>query len=155
MIPGLEQAEFVRFGMVHRNTYVNGPTVLHETWQVRARPTLFFAGQMSGVEGYVESAASGLLAGINAAAMVKGEPVSALPRTTAIGALAYYVSHANPAHYDPSNITFGIMEPLLRAPRSKMARKLAISERALADLAVWTAERKLSASGEAPAAINK
>ena len=75
LIPGLEQAEFVRFGMVHRNTYVNGPTVLAETWQVRARPTLFFAGQMSGVEGYVESAASGLLAGLNAAALATGEPL--------------------------------------------------------------------------------
>src|SRR4029450_6441242 len=85
MIPGLEQAEFVRFGMVHRNTYVNGPTVLAETWQVRQCPTLFFAGQMSGVEGYVESAASGLLAGVNAAAMAKGETVSAAPRTTAVG----------------------------------------------------------------------
>ena len=72
LIPGLEQAEFVRFGMVHRNTYVNGPTVLAETWQVRRRPTLFFAGQMSGVEGYVESAASGLLAGLNAAALARG-----------------------------------------------------------------------------------
>ena len=112
LIPGLEQAEFVRFGMVHRNTYVNGPTVLAETWQVRARPTLFFAGQMSGVEGYVESAASGLLAGLNAAALASGEPASAPPRTTAIGALAYYVSHADPAHYEPSNITFGIMQPL-------------------------------------------
>ena len=137
LIPGLEAAEFVRFGMVHRNTYVNGPTVLAETWQVRARPTLFFAGQMSGVEGYVESAASGLVAGLNAAALASGEPVSALPRTTAIGALAYYVSHANPAHYEPSNITFGIMEPLANAPRNKLARKLALSERALADLTRW------------------
>ena len=73
LVPGLEQAEFVRFGMVHRNTYVNGPTVLTETWQVRSRPTLFFAGQMSGVEGYVESAASGLLAGMNAVALAQGE----------------------------------------------------------------------------------
>jgi methylenetetrahydrofolate--tRNA-(uracil-5-)-methyltransferase len=137
LIPGLEQAEFVRFGMVHRNTYVNGPTVLAETWQVRRRPTLFFAGQMSGVEGYVESAASGLLAGLNAAALARGEAVSAPPRTTAIGALAYYVSHANPAHYEPSNITFGIIEPLGNAPRNKLARKLALSERALAALAAW------------------
>jgi methylenetetrahydrofolate--tRNA-(uracil-5-)-methyltransferase len=138
MIPGLEAAEFVRFGMVHRNTYVNGPTVLAETWQVRARPTLFFAGQMSGVEGYVESAASGLLAGINAAALAKGETVSSPPRTTAIGALAYYVSHANPAHYEPSNITFGIIQALDgKAPRGKKLRNVALSERALADLAVW------------------
>jgi methylenetetrahydrofolate--tRNA-(uracil-5-)-methyltransferase len=139
MIPGLEAAEFVRFGMVHRNTYVNGPTVLAETWQVRSRPTLFFAGQMSGVEGYVESAASGLLAGLNAAALVKGEPVSSPPRTTAIGALAYYVSHANPAHYEPSNITFGIIQALEKAPRGKKLRNLALSERALADLENWKA----------------
>ncbi len=141
LIPGLERAEFVRLGMVHRNTYVNGPTVLADTWQVRLRPTLFLAGQMSGVEGYVESAASGLLAGLNAAAVALGRPAMALPRTTAIGALAYYVSHANPAHYEPSNITFGIMPPLLGPPTSKVARKLAISERALADLQTWMHER--------------
>jgi methylenetetrahydrofolate--tRNA-(uracil-5-)-methyltransferase len=123
--------------MVHRNTYVNGPTVLAETWQVRARPTLFFAGQMSGVEGYVESAASGLIAGLNAAALATGERVSAPPRTTAIGALAYYASHANPAHYDPSNITFGIMQPLEKAPKGKKFRNLALSARALADLQTW------------------
>jgi methylenetetrahydrofolate--tRNA-(uracil-5-)-methyltransferase len=137
LIPGLEAAEFVRFGLVHRNTYVNGPNVLAETWQVRRHPAVFFAGQMSGVEGYVESAASGLLAGRNAARMARGEPLASPPRTTAIGALAYYVSHANPAHYDPSNITFGIMEPLVNAPRNKLARKLAMSERALADLERW------------------
>ncbi len=137
LIPGLEHAEFVRFGMVHRNTYVNGPTVLSETWQVRTRPTLFFAGQMSGVEGYVESAASGLLAGMNAAALATGRPTSTPPRTTAIGALAYYVSHADPAHYEPSNITFGIMAPLDRPPKGKQFRKLALSERALADLDQW------------------
>ena len=147
MIPGLEHAEFVRFGMVHRNTYVNGPTVLAETWQVRARPSLFLAGQMSGVEGYVESAASGLLAGVNAAALAAGNPVLAAPRTTAIGALAYYVSHANPAHYEPSNITFGIMPPLPADAlprgrrRDKLAKKLALSERALNDLHTWLNER--------------
>jgi methylenetetrahydrofolate--tRNA-(uracil-5-)-methyltransferase len=137
LIPGLDRAEFVRFGMVHRNTYVNGPTVLAETWQVRRRPTLFFAGQMSGVEGYVESAASGLIAGLNAAALARGEPTVAPPRTTAIGALSYYVAHADPAHYEPSNITFGIMQPLARAPRGRLQRKLALSERALADLQQW------------------
>ena len=151
LIPGLENAEFVRFGMVHRNTYVNGPTVLAETWQVRARPSLFFAGQMSGVEGYVESAASGLLAGMNAASMARGEHVSAMPRTTAIGALAYYVSHANPAHYEPSNITFGIMQPLDRAPRGKKLRNEALSARALEDLERWMASRpefRVATAGE-------
>jgi methylenetetrahydrofolate--tRNA-(uracil-5-)-methyltransferase len=143
LIPGLEQAEFVRFGMVHRNTYVNGPDVLGETWQVRRRPSLFFAGQMSGVEGYVESAASGLLAGLNAAALVRGEACSAPPRTTAIGALSYYVSHADPRHYEPSNITFGIIAPLDPAPRGKMERKLAISQRALRDLSQWMSIRGL------------
>jgi methylenetetrahydrofolate--tRNA-(uracil-5-)-methyltransferase len=145
LIPGLEEAEFVRFGMVHRNTYVNGPDVLNETWQVRRRPSLFFAGQMSGVEGYVESAASGLVAGINAAALVSGDAISVPPRTTAIGALAYYVSHADPRHYEPSNITFGIMPPLDRPPRGKMERKLAISSRALEALDAWMSERSSSA----------
>jgi methylenetetrahydrofolate--tRNA-(uracil-5-)-methyltransferase len=142
LIPGLEHAEFVRFGMVHRNTYVNGPAILADSWQVRTRPSLFLAGQMSGVEGYVESAASGLLAGLNAAALAKGEAVMAAPRTTAIGALAYYVSHANPAHYEPSNITFGIMPELAagtlpRREKNKAAKKHAIAERALADLQIW------------------
>jgi methylenetetrahydrofolate--tRNA-(uracil-5-)-methyltransferase len=145
LIPGLETAEFVRFGMVHRNTYVNGPTVLDETWQVRRRPTVFFAGQMSGVEGYVESAASGLIAGLNAASLAKGQALSTPPRTTAIGALAYYVSHADPAHYEPSNITFGIMQPFdttTTAPRGKAARKQALSERALRDLDEWIRARQ-------------
>jgi methylenetetrahydrofolate--tRNA-(uracil-5-)-methyltransferase len=152
LIPGLERAEFVRYGMVHRNTYVNAPTVLCDTWQVRSRSSLFIAGQMSGVEGYVESAASGLLAGINAAALARGEPVSAPPRTTAIGALAYYAAHANPAHYDPSNITFGILEPLSPAPKSRQLRNIALSERALADLQKWVHDRapqSLSAVSEA------
>jgi methylenetetrahydrofolate--tRNA-(uracil-5-)-methyltransferase len=137
MIPGLEHAEFVRFGMVHRNTYINGPTVLRETWQTKARPHLLFAGQISGVEGYVESAASGLIAGRTAAALVRGEEPRTPPRTTAIGALAFYVSHADPRNYQPTNITFGIMPPLETPPRGKMERKLAISHRALQALDEW------------------
>jgi methylenetetrahydrofolate--tRNA-(uracil-5-)-methyltransferase len=139
LIPGLERAEFVRFGMIHRNTYINGPSVLRETWQTRARPELFFAGQVSGVEGYVESAASGLIAGRNAARLFAGLAPEAPPRTTAIGALGYYVSHADPRHYEPSNITFGIMPPLDTAPRQRQERHHAISTRALADLAIWAA----------------
>ncbi len=142
LIPGLENAEFVRFGMIHRNTYINGPTVLRDTWQVRGRDDLFFAGQISGVEGYVESAASGLIAGRNAAALALGRAVGAPPRTTAIGALAFYVANANPQHYQPSNITFGVMPPLVpdsgrRVPKKKADRNAALSARALADLDAW------------------
>ena len=137
MIPGLENAEFVRFGMVHRNTYINGPKVLRETWQTKQRADLFFAGQVSGVEGYVESAASGLIAGRNAAALVMDRPLTTPPRTTAIGALAYYVSHANPANYQPTNITHGIMAPLDNPPKDKLRKKMLIAERALVDLEAW------------------
>ncbi|MGH9347889.1 MAG: methylenetetrahydrofolate--tRNA-(uracil(54)-C(5))-methyltransferase (FADH(2)-oxidizing) TrmFO [Vicinamibacterales bacterium] len=149
MMPGLEHAEFVRFGMVHRNTYINGPTVLRETWQTKRRPDLFFAGQISGVEGYVESAASGLMAGRNAAALVRGEEPRTPPRTTAIGALAFYVSHADPRSYQPTNITFGIMQPFDSAqgqPRGKMERKLAMSARALKDLAEWASQPSAAGS---------
>jgi methylenetetrahydrofolate--tRNA-(uracil-5-)-methyltransferase len=140
LIPGLEEAEFVRFGMVHRNTYINGPTVLAETWQTKARADLLFAGQVSGVEGYVESAASGLIAGINASRLANGDAAIAPPRTTAIGALGYYVSHADASNYQPTNIAFGIIPPLEQSIRSRAARKTAISERALRDLDTWLPE---------------
>ena len=146
LIPGLERAEFVRFGMVHRNTYINGPTVLRETWQTKGRDDLFFAGQISGVEGYVESAASGLIAGRNAAALVRGEAVQVPPRTTAIGALAYYVSHADPRNYQPTNITFGIMAPPEPGWKKRQDRKLAISERALRALHDWMQQQVAASS---------
>jgi methylenetetrahydrofolate--tRNA-(uracil-5-)-methyltransferase len=146
MIPGLENAEFVRFGMIHRNTYVNSPTVLRATWQTRMRDDLFFAGQMSGVEGYVESAASGLIAGRNAAALALGEEPSTPPRTTALGALAYYAANADPKHYVPSNIAFGLIPALDQRIKSKKDRNLAIAERALKDLDDWleTTSRRFS-----------
>ena len=155
LIPGLEHAEFVRFGMIHRNTYINGPTVLRATWQTRTRDDLFFAGQISGVEGYVESAASGLVAGRNAAALVLGREPSAPPRETAIGALGFYVANANPKHYEPSNITFGIMPPPVstsggRVPKKKADRKTLYAERALAALDDWI--RSSSAVGAAATA---
>ena len=150
MIPGLEQAEFVRYGMIHRNTYINAPTMLRDTWQTRVRGDLFFAGQVSGVEGYVESAASGLIAGRNAARLVRGEEPAAPPRATAIGALGYYVSHAEPRHYQPTNITFGIIEPLASPPRSRKDRALATSARALSALAEWASQQ--SAAHPAPIA---
>jgi methylenetetrahydrofolate--tRNA-(uracil-5-)-methyltransferase len=150
MIPGLENAEFVRFGMIHRNTYVNSPTVLRDTWQTRVRDDLFFAGQMSGVEGYVESAASGLIAGRNAAALALGEEPVAPPRTTALGALGYYAANADPKHYVPSNIAFGLIPALDRRIKSKKDRNLAIAERALKDLDDWletTSKRFSNISG--------
>ena len=144
MIPGLEGAEFVRYGMVHRNTYINGPNVLCETWQTKVRPDLFFAGQISGVEGYVESAASGLIAGRNAAALVLGDQPRVPPRTTAIGALAYYVSHADPRNYQPTNITFGIMAAPEPGSRRARDRKLAMSQRALHVLDQWIGDIRSS-----------
>ncbi len=154
MIPGLENAEFVRFGMVHRNTYICGPKVLLPTWQTKQRADLLFAGQVSGVEGYVESAASGLIAGRNAALIARGEQPQAPPRTTAIGSLAYYVSHADPRTYQPTNITHGIMPPLDNPPRDKMKKKMLIAERALADLQSWLDKPKgLSPQDQVPASV--
>ena len=149
MIPGLESAEFVRFGMVHRNTYINGPRVLRDTWQTKTRPEVFFAGQISGVEGYVESAASGLMAGRNAAALARGEQPQAPPPVTALGALARYVSQANPHNYQPTNITFGIIASLdgPRLPRRAQERKLAMAERALHALEEWQRDTSPAAAG--------
>ena len=137
LIPGLEEAEFVRLGMIHRNTYINAPSVLAPTWQTRVRPGLFIAGQVSGVEGYVESAASGLVAGLNAAALARGDAPRVPPRTTALGALAHYVSHADPDRYQPTNIAFGLIPVVADAPRGRQARRRAVAERALADLGAW------------------
>ena len=137
MIPGLENAEFIRFGMIHRNTYINSPKTLHPTFEARHRPGLFFAGQMSGVEGYVESAASGLLAGICAAARARGEEPSPFPRDTAMGALGHYISGSDPGHYQPTNIAFGLFPDLSETIRDKRLRRRALSERALVSLAAF------------------
>jgi methylenetetrahydrofolate--tRNA-(uracil-5-)-methyltransferase len=134
LIPALEKAEFARFGMIHRNTYINAPAVLKPTFQTRRRDELFFAGQISGVEGYTESAASGLLAGINAAALARGGEPKVPPRTTALGALAFYIAHSNPASYQPTNIAFGLLPTLERPIRNRRERKQALVQRALGDI---------------------
>jgi methylenetetrahydrofolate--tRNA-(uracil-5-)-methyltransferase len=134
MIPGLENAEFVRFGMIHRNTYVNAPSVLEPTFETRRREGLFFAGQMSGVEGYVESAASGLVAGLGAARRALGEKPLALPEDTALGALGRYIARSDPARYQPTNIAFGLLPDLGERVRDKAKKRLALSHRALESL---------------------
>jgi methylenetetrahydrofolate--tRNA-(uracil-5-)-methyltransferase len=151
LIPGLANAEFVRYGMIHRNTYVNAPATLEPTFETRRRPGLFFAGQMSGVEGYVESAASGLLAGIGAALRARGETPVAFPDDTALGALGRYIARSDPRAYQPTNIAFGLLPELPGRVRDKARRRLALSERALASLEVFRASLPGDA-GPSPAA---
>ena len=134
MIPGLENAEFVRYGVMHRNSYMDSPNLLEETFQSKKQKNLFFAGQMTGVEGYVESAASGLLAGINAARLFKGEEGVVLPSTTAIGALPHYITHANSKNFQPMNVNFGIIDAWSERIRDKKERYTNIANRALDDL---------------------
>ena len=134
MIPGLEHAEFLRYGQVHRNTYINGPALLTETLRLRASSNILFAGQISGVEGYVESIATGLIAGRAAAGEALGEPIRAFPRQTALGSLCAYVSGADPANYQPANITFDLLPKLEQPPRDRKQRHTQVCQRALAAL---------------------
>jgi methylenetetrahydrofolate--tRNA-(uracil-5-)-methyltransferase len=143
MIPGLENAKFLRYGQIHRNTYINSPSVLAEGLYLRARPQIFFAGQISGVEGYTESIATGLLAGIYAAAAALGEPITPAPRETAFGSLAHYITHAEAKHFQPANITFDLLLPLDESTRKrirdKRERHRLQCERALAAFDAWWA----------------
>lgn len=133
LIPGLEQAEFVRFGVMHRNTFLNGPRVLDNTYAMKSQPGLFFAGQISGVEGYVESTASGLTVGLNLAAQIKGADPVIFPAETALGSLARFVSNSSVDNFQPMNINFGLFPPLSeKVPRR--FRKEAISNRSLESL---------------------
>ncbi len=132
MIPGLGEAEFLRYGVMHRNTYLNSPSLLTNTYSLRSRPDLFFAGQMTGVEGYVESAASGFVAGVNAAAAAKGEDLCVFPPETVIGALAAYVSEGGSGSFQPMNANFGIIAPLgQKVKGGKSKRNEAYAERSL------------------------
>jgi methylenetetrahydrofolate--tRNA-(uracil-5-)-methyltransferase len=133
-IPGLEQAEFVRFGQMHRNTFINSPRLLTPGLEFRSRQGLFFAGQITGTEGYVGSAASGLLAGINAARRLRGQEPLYPPRTTMLGALCHYVSSADPANFQPMKANFGLLPPLDPPVRNKRARYRAYAHRALDDM---------------------
>jgi methylenetetrahydrofolate--tRNA-(uracil-5-)-methyltransferase len=122
MIPGLAGAEFLRYGQIHRNTYIDAPALLSDTLQLRSRPEVFFAGQISGVEGYVEAIATGLMAGMHAAALASGVQPRPLPRATALGSLTHYISAADKCNYQPTNITFDLLPPLDEATREQLRR---------------------------------
>jgi methylenetetrahydrofolate--tRNA-(uracil-5-)-methyltransferase len=134
LVPGLENAEFIRFGMIHRNTYVNAPCTLEPTFETRRRAGLFLAGQMSGVEGYVESAASGLVAGIGAARRAFGFEPLAFPEDTALGALGRYIARSDPENYQPTNIAFGLLPELPARIKDKARKRMAMARRALESL---------------------
>ncbi len=131
LIPGLEQAEFVRYGVMHRNTYVNAPHVLCDTLQTRLQPNLFLAGQITGVEGYMESAATGILAGENAVRFLRRQPLICLPETTMLGALLRFITTADEKHFQPMNANFGLLPPLETPIKDKKIRYQAYTERAL------------------------
>jgi methylenetetrahydrofolate--tRNA-(uracil-5-)-methyltransferase len=151
LIPGLENARFLRYGQIHRNTYIESPQLLDETLALRKHPHLLFAGQISGVEGYTESMATGMLAGLYAARRAQDLPVQPVPRGTALGSLVNYITHAERKHFQPANITFDLLEPLeeetRRRVRDKKERHRMQCERALLKLAEWwSAQQAIPAS---------
>jgi methylenetetrahydrofolate--tRNA-(uracil-5-)-methyltransferase len=137
LIPGLENARFLRFGQIHRNTYINSPALLTPTQQMKEHPMVLFAGQICGVEGYVESIATGMLAGMHTAALVAGETLVAPPRATALGSLVYYITHADPKKFQPANITFDLLPPLEKKVRDRKLRHQIQCELALRELESW------------------
>jgi methylenetetrahydrofolate--tRNA-(uracil-5-)-methyltransferase len=140
LIPGLENAEFVRFGVMHRNTFINSPKLLQPTYQFRGRDSLFFAGQMTGVEGYVESAASGLVSGLNAGRIARGLEPLVLPADTTLGSMAQYITTADFKHFQPMNANFGLFPPLGHRVRSKKEKNEAIADRALTGIEAFKLE---------------
>lgn len=134
LIPALKNAEFVRYGVMHRNTFLNSPQLLSGSFRLKKQPNLWFAGQMTGVEGYVESAASGFLVGVETARRLKGQPPVDFPREMAIGALALYISNESVTQFQPMNINFGIIPPLDHFVKGKRNKNAEISQRALAIL---------------------
>ena len=130
-IPGLREAEFLRYGSIHRNTFITAPALLQETMQFRGDPGIFIAGQLTGVEGYLESAGTGLLAGVNAVRFLNGEPPAVLPPTTALGSVIRHICHADPRTFQPMNVNFGLLPPLDEPVRAKRERRQALVDRAL------------------------
>ena len=137
LIPGLENARFLRYGQIHRNTYINSPTLLRDTLQMKAHARILFAGQICGVEGYVESIATGLMAGMNAAALALGEECVPPPRASAFGSLTHYVTHADPKSFQPANITFDLLPPLEKKIRDRTERHRLQCELALQQFDEW------------------
>jgi methylenetetrahydrofolate--tRNA-(uracil-5-)-methyltransferase len=137
MIPGLAEAEFLRFGSIHRNSYLNAPATLAPHLALRDEPTTLFAGQLTGVEGYTESTATGLLAAINLDRLLRGEAPVLPPTTTMLGALYRYLREADPAHFQPMNANFGLVDELPDPPRDKALKRERYATRALTDLADW------------------
>ncbi len=144
LIPGLEQAEFLRYGSLHRNTFINAPELLRNTLQLKARGTLLFAGQLVGVEGYTDSAAMGGLAGINAARGLAGKPLVTPPSTTAHGSLVSHITTTDPRHFQPMNANFGLFPPLSVPVKDKEHKRQLISQRALADHVAWMMQSGIS-----------
>lgn len=144
MIPGLEQAEFLRYGSLHRNTFINSPQLLLNTLQFKSRGTLFFAGQLVGVEGYTESAAMGGFAGINAARALAGLPLVTPPATTAHGCLVGHVASSDPKHFQPMNTNYGLFPPLAQPTRDKEKKRQLIAKRAREDFERWMTQSALS-----------
>jgi len=153
LIPGLENAEFLQFGQIHRNTFINSPKILNETLATKSNPNLFFAGQITGVEGYVESVATGWLAGLNAVRTLRGQPLLTAPQTSAIGALCRYVSNVETKNFQPVNITFGLLEPLPVEIRKKVKQKrerhMIQVERALNDWDEWLPRQEFAEARKA------
>jgi methylenetetrahydrofolate--tRNA-(uracil-5-)-methyltransferase len=147
LIPGLENARFLRFGQIHRNTYINSPTLLCETLQMKRHPRVLFAGQICGVEGYVESIATGLMAGLQAAALASGADPVPPPRASAFGSLMHYVTHADARNFQPANITFDLLPPLPNKVRDRQQRHRLQCEAALRDFDAWTEKLRAVPAG--------
>lgn len=143
LIPGLEKAEFARFGVMHRNTFINSPKILLPTKQLKLRRNILIAGQLSGVEGYMESTASGLLAGINAVRIISGEEPLIMPRNTALGSLMHYITNADPDDFQPANINFGLLPEWPEELKDKREKKLCIANRAIESMIEFINKHKL------------